>query len=103
MKAVVDVQSQAEYDAWLASAASDLGRGEWQGSCAKCHGLQGQGGFGPKISSNALLTQRQGLEQLIRQGRKEMPPVAQGWSDEQVRALLAYLKQSVYKGATSGG
>jgi cytochrome c oxidase subunit 2 len=102
MKAVVDVQSQAEYDAWLASAASDLGRGEWQGSCAKCHGLQGQGGFGPKISSNALLTQRQGLEQLIRQGRKEMPPVAQGWSDEQVRALLAYLKQSVYKGATSG-
>jgi cytochrome c oxidase subunit II len=103
MKAAVDVQSQAEYDAWLASAASDLGRGEWQGSCAKCHGLQGQGGFGPKISSNALLTQRQGLEQLIRQGRKEMPPVAQGWSDEQVRALLAYLKQSIYKGATSGG
>lgn len=103
MKAVVDVQSQAEYDAWLASAPSELGRAEWQGSCAKCHGLQGQGGFGPKITNNALLTQRQGLEQLIRQGRKEMPPVAQGWSDEQLRALLAYLKQSVYKGATSGG
>ena len=80
-----------------------LGRGEWEGSCAKCHGLQGQGGFGPRISNNALLTQRQGLEQLIRQGRNEMPPVAHGWSDQQVRALLAYLKQSVYKGTASGG
>src|SRR5439155_258841 len=66
MKAVVDVQSQADYTAWLATANSTLGRGEWQGSCAKCHGLQGRGGFGPNISTNALLTQRQGLEQLIR-------------------------------------
>jgi cytochrome c oxidase subunit II len=103
MKAVVDVQSQAGYTSWLATADSTLGRGEWEGSCAKCHGLQGRGGFGPSISTNALLTQRQGLEQLIRQGRNEMPPVAHGWSDQQVRALLAYLKQSVYKGTTSGG
>jgi mono/diheme cytochrome c family protein len=103
MKAVVDVQSPSEYTAWLSSAGGDLGRGEWEGSCAKCHGLQGQGGFGPKISNNALLTQGQSLEQLLRQGRKQMPPVANGWSGEQVRALLAYLKQSVYKGATSGG
>jgi mono/diheme cytochrome c family protein len=73
------------------------------GSCAKCHELQGQGGFGPQISNNSLLTQGQGLEQLIRQGRNEMPPVANGWSDEQVQALLDYLKQSIYKGATSGG
>lgn len=103
MKAVVDVQSQAEYAAWLDTAAGELGRGEWEGSCAKCHGLQGQGGFGLKISNNALLTQGQSLEQLIRQGRNEMPPVANGWSNEQVQALLAYLKQSVYRGTTSGG
>jgi cytochrome c oxidase subunit 2 len=103
MKAVVDVQSQADYAAWLGTATSALGRGEWEGSCAKCHGLQGQGGFGPKISNNSLLTQRLSLEQLIRQGRNEMPPVAHGWSSEQVQALLAYLKQSVYKGTTSGG
>jgi cytochrome c oxidase subunit 2 len=102
MTAKVTVQSQAEYTAWLSSAGGALGRVEWQGACAKCHGMQGQGGFGPKISNNALLTQGQGLEQLIRQGRNEMPPVARGWSDEQVRALLAYLKQNVYKGTTSG-
>jgi len=103
MKAVVDVQSQADYTAWLGTANSDLGRGEWVGSCAKCHGLQGQGGFGPAIATNALLTQRQGLEQLIRQGRNQMPPVAHGWSGAQVQALLTYLKTNVYKGTTSGG
>ncbi|MDX6408271.1 MAG: cytochrome c oxidase subunit [Gaiellaceae bacterium] len=103
MTAKVDVQSQAEYEAWLGSAGGALGRAEWEGSCAKCHGPQGQGGFGPKISNNALLTQRQGLEQLIRQGRNEMPPVARGWSDEQVRALLGYLDKSVYKAAANGG
>src|SRR5881396_1679693 len=103
MKAVVDVQTQAEYTAWLGSAAGDLGRSEWAGACAKCHGLQGEGDYGPKISNNALLTQAQGLEQLIRNGKNKMPPVARGWSEEQVRALVAYLKQKVYKGTSSGG
>jgi cytochrome c oxidase subunit II len=103
MKAIVDVQTQAEYTAWLGSAAGDLGRSEWAGACAKCHGPQGEGDYGPKISNNALLTQAQGLEQLIRNGKNKMPPVARGWSEEQVRALVAYLKQKVYKGTPSGG
>jgi cytochrome c oxidase subunit 2 len=103
MKAVVDVQSQADYTSWLGTAASDLGRSEWSGVCAKCHGFQGEGGFARKISNNTLLTQPQGLEQLIRNGRNQMPPVAAGWSDEQVRALLAYLKQKIFKGTSSGG
>jgi cytochrome c553 len=103
MKAVVDVQTRAEYTAWLGTAASDLGRSEWAGACAKCHGLQGEGDYGLKISNNSLLTQAQGLERLIRNGRNKMPPVARGWSGEQVRALVAYMKQEIYKGASSGG
>jgi hypothetical protein len=59
--------------------------------------------LGPKISNNSLLIQPQGLEQLIRNGKNLMPPVARGWSDEQVRALLAYLRQNIYKGSPSGG
>jgi hypothetical protein len=53
--------------------------------------------------TNSLLIQPSGLEQLIRDGRNLMPPVARGWSDQQVRSLLAYLKQSIYKGSPSGG
>jgi hypothetical protein len=32
-----------------------------------------------------------------------MPPVARGWTDAQVNALLAYLKAHVYKESASGG
>jgi len=103
MKAVVDVQTKAGYEAWLGTAAGDLGRSEWVGVCAKCHGIRGEGGYGPQISSNSLLIQPQGLEQLIRNGRNLMPPVARGWSGVQVRSLLAYLKQNVYKASSSGG
>jgi cytochrome c oxidase subunit 2 len=103
MLAVVDVQTKPDYTAWLGTAASDLGRSEWQGVCAKCHGFQGEGGYGPDISTNSLLIQPSGLEELIRGGRNLMPPVARGWSDEQVRSLLAYLKQKIYKGSSSGG
>jgi cytochrome c oxidase subunit 2 len=103
MKAVVDVQPKAAYTAWLDTAASDLGRSEWTGVCAKCHGPQGEGGYGLQISNNSLLIQAHGLEQLIRNGKNLMPPVARGWSDEQVHALLTYLRQNIYKPSPSGG
>jgi len=54
------------------------------------------------ISANTLLTQAGSLEELIRQGRNEMPPVANGWSDKQVQALFDYLKHGIYKRAASG-
>jgi hypothetical protein len=31
-----------------------------------------------------------------------MPPVANGWSSEQVQALLDYLKQNIHKAAANG-
>ena len=102
MAAVVAVQSRADYEAWLDSAPDDLGRAEWEGACAKCHGLQGEGDFAPRISNNALLTQAEALEELIRNGRNKMPPVARGWSDEQVRALVEYLSANVYKAPADG-
>jgi cytochrome c oxidase subunit 2 len=103
MSARVEIESQSDYESWLSSAAGGLGRSEWEGACAKCHGLQGEGDFGPKISNNSLLVQKQGLEQLIRNGRNKMPPIARGWSDEQVRALAEYLERSIYKEQQSGG
>jgi cytochrome c oxidase subunit 2 len=105
------IEPQSDYDAWLSSQANaDLGRGEWIGVCAKCHGLAGHGGYGPAISANSLLIQEQGLRTLLLQGQNirkpissYMPPVARGWSDPQFKALFAYLKSDVYKGAPSGG
>jgi cytochrome c oxidase subunit II len=102
MAALVAVQSRDDYEAWLETADEELGRAEWEGACAKCHGLDGEGDFGPQISNNALLTQRESLEELIRNGRNKMPPVAQGWSDEQVRALVEYMRDNIYKAPQDG-
>ena len=96
--------SQAEYDSYINSAVkTDLGRSEFTGVCATCHGMQGQGGYGPALATNSLLTQAAGLESIVRAGRGRMPAVGDGWTKEQMQALLAYVKKSVYKGAAASG
>jgi cytochrome c oxidase subunit 2 len=100
----VVVTSEAEYQSFLsAGAAKALGKAEWQGACAKCHGMQGQGDYGPAIAANSLLTQTASLEALLRNGGILMPAVGNNWSETQMRALEAYLKKSIYKGASASG
>ena len=104
MLAHVVVTSNADYEAWTtATAKNQLGKMEWQGVCAKCHGMEGQGDYGPALATNPLLTQPAGLEVIIREGRGRMPDVGNNWTRTQLRALEAYVKANVYKGAASGG
>ena len=104
MLARVFVTSEAEYAAFVrGGAAAALGKGEWVGVCAKCHGLQGQGDYGRALASNSLLTQPAGLEDIIRHGRNLMPAVGSNWTTGQLRALEAYVKKSIYKGAAASG
>jgi len=104
MTASVVVTDQAGYETFVNSTArSILGKSEYQGVCATCHGMQGQGGYGPEISNNPLLTQQAGLEALVREGRGNMPPVGNTWTQEQMSALYDYVSKNIYKGASSGG
>lgn len=105
MKARVTVTSQADFQSYTSQqAAQALGKSEFQGVCATCHGMTGQGGYGPELDKNSLLTQAKGLEAIVRNGRGQMPPVGNTWNGEQIKALAAYTKAHVYKGAsTSGG
>jgi cytochrome c oxidase subunit 2 len=105
MHAQVVVESQSEYQAWVSAGASkSLGKAEFQGVCATCHGMQGEGGYGPALASSSLLTQKSALEAIVRNGRNLMPPVGNTWTDEQMDALAQYAKTHIYKGAsTSGG
>jgi cytochrome c oxidase subunit 2 len=111
MAARVLVESQHDYESWLSSSASSqLGRNEWEGVCAKCHGPQGEGGYGPAIANSTLLTQTQGLRTLLVNGQNQiaptasyMPPVARGWTNEQFDALTTYLKDNIYKAPANGG
>ena len=94
-----------------ACAQDASGADTFKNRCAMCHGTDGLGQTpAGKIFKAASLKapmvtskSNQELHAIVKNGRNKMPPVARGWSDEQVRSLVAYLKQKVYKGTSSGG
>ena len=101
MLASVEVLPQDEFDAWLDERLADqraegsqLGEETWAGVCAKCHGLAGEGGIGPRIAGSAMLTDPQAVARIAREGLRTMPAVGAGWSSEQVRALITYLQEN---------
>jgi cytochrome c oxidase subunit 2 len=107
MRATVQAGSQQSYQHYISTAAREtIGKQEWGGVCATCHGNLGQGGYGPAISGNTLLTQTAGLEGILRNGvtasQGAMPPVGDTWNTQQVSALLAYVKKHIYKAAPAG-
>jgi cytochrome c oxidase subunit 2 len=113
MSAVVQAESQQAYGTYISTTArQSLGRQEWSGVCATCHGNLGTGGYGPDISASTLLTSRSSLVGILRQGidttrAGAMPPVGITWNNAQIDALVAYVKKHIYTaaapGATSGG
>ena len=94
MLASVEVMSRDAFDAWLESGNEDLGKEMWEGVCAKCHGLNGEGGIGPRVAGSPTLTDAEDLGNLVRNGRRAMPAVGADWSDEQVAALVTYLTEN---------
>jgi cytochrome c oxidase subunit 2 len=104
MKTIVEVVSVADFEAWLAENEPPdlvaLGEQEWTASCAKCHGLAGQGDIGPPIAGNAILTDPVALKALVENGQDQgsvkgyMPPTGKGWTDLQIEALVAYVKSN---------
>ena len=111
MLASVEVMEREEFDRWLAAQAeaqeagrSDLGAMTWQAACAKCHGDEAQGLVGPTLQGNPLLGDRDGLEELIRAGQGDMPPVGPDWSEQQMDALARYVERRFgQQGDTDGG
>jgi cytochrome c oxidase subunit 2 len=105
MQTTVVALAAGQYDAQFAQATTSaaLGRTEFQGACATCHGMHGEGGYGPALSSSSLVTQKSALAAIVRNGRNLMPPVGDTWTNEQIDALVAYTKAHIYKGASSSG
>jgi cytochrome c oxidase subunit II len=112
MRATVVAESEAQYRRFVnVTTRATLGQQQWSGVCATCHGNLGQGGYGPAIANNSLLTQPSALEGIVRNGftgtQGAMPPVGKWWTKGQMAALAAYVKRHIYKpapiGGTSGG
>ena len=102
MPTTVTVLEEADYASTLAAQQEQLalGKATWEGACATCHGLNGEGDVGPAIAGNGTLSNRDGLETLLQNGQNTpqfdyyMPPVGRGWPPEQLDALIAYIKSS---------
>jgi cytochrome c oxidase subunit II len=101
MTTITEAVAPSEFDAWLEgrraeqdAGDSPLGEEEWEGVCAKCHGLGGEGGIGPRIAGSPTLSDAEALERIVREGRGDMPPVGSHWTDDQVEALTSYLRES---------
>ncbi|HEX2110190.1 MAG TPA: cytochrome c oxidase subunit II [Gaiellaceae bacterium] len=103
MTTTVQVLAASGFEAWLARNAPDtvdptaLGEAEWRASCAKCHGLEGEGGIGPPIAGNPALTNVDSLRTLLYEGQNLdtnegfMPPTGKRWTDAQIEALVDYV------------
>jgi cytochrome c oxidase subunit 2 len=101
MLASVEVMPQTEFTAWLeerraeqTAGTSELGAETWAGVCAKCHGLSGEGGIGPRLAGSAVLADPAAIESIVRNGRRTMPAVGSGWTDEHIQVLTTYLRES---------
>jgi cytochrome c oxidase subunit II len=109
----VRVVDESEFEQWTTTAQQqapeDLGEEEWTAVCAKCHGLEGQGDVGPPIVGNGTLTNDKALRDLLMNGQNTaqfegyMPPVGAGWPDDQISALIAYVKATPKISAPQGG
>jgi len=106
METAVEVLPREEFDRWLEdedraqrNGTSDLGEQTYAGACAKCHGLEGEGDIGPTLRGNGLLGDPEAVEQVVRNGLGEMPPVGKDWGDRQMDALTEYLEEEVQGGS----
>ena len=63
------------------------------GTCSVCHGLAGQGDYGPKIRGSSVLSDPKALEALLRNGKNKMPAVGATWDDTTMRSATRYLKE----------
>jgi mono/diheme cytochrome c family protein len=100
MDAVVHVVPKQQYEQFLQTRASAagtmaLGKEEWQGVCMSCHRLDHKY-IGPALGGNPLLSDRKGIETLLRNGVSGsigvMPAVGKNWTPHQIDALIAYTK-----------
>jgi cytochrome c oxidase subunit 2 len=101
MTTITEAVSPDEFESWLEErrtqqddGGSPLGQEEWEGVCTKCHGSAGEGGIAPRIAGSPILSDAEALESVVRNGRRTMPPVGSHWTDEQMDALAAYLREN---------
>jgi len=98
----VRVVQGSEYQRWLTTQLkinADIGRMTFEGACAPCHALNGEGLIGPSLQGNSTLANPERLKDLLENGKGKMPPVGKGWTPHELAELTAYLKKGFAGGS----
>jgi cytochrome c oxidase subunit II len=98
----VRVVNGGEYQSWLTDQLkinADIGRMTFEGACAPCHALNGEGLIGPSLQGNSTLADPERLRDLLENGKGKMPPVGKGWTPHELAELTAYLKKGFAGGS----
>lgn len=73
------------------------GKALYVASCQGCHMAQGQGASGagmyPKLTDNPKLQSQEYIAYRVANGYRAMPPFAGMMSDEQIAAVVAYVRK----------
>ena len=66
----------------------------YNANCAGCHGQDGAGNVGPALAGNADLGDANFVIGQILHGGQMMPPVGEGLTDDEVAAVINYIRSS---------
>lgn len=73
--------------------------------CARCHGPEGEGAVGPALTDEARVSVESEVITQVLRGSMYMPPFGRVLDDEQVAAVVTYVRNSFGNayGTTTGG
>ncbi len=96
-----DATAADDSKAWFGSSSvltQQTGKGLYEAVCASCHMPEGQGAVGagayPALADNAMLESPDYPIYLIVHGQKAMPPLGGIMNDEQIAAVVNYIRTS---------
>ncbi|WP_105316827.1 c-type cytochrome [Thermus tenuipuniceus] len=77
-------------------ALMEKGKSLFEANCAACHGANGQGmpPVMPALAGNANLKDAQMILNIVKNGRGAMPAVGAAFSDEDLKAVATYIRNS---------
>lgn len=80
----------------LDQALMEKGKSIYEANCAACHGGNGQGmpPVMPPLAGNASLKDTQMVLAVTKNGRGAMPAVGAGFSEEELKAVATYIRNS---------
>ena len=88
----LSVNAQDTVDPALMAA----GQAVFASSCLGCHGAEGQGGAGPALANNEVLSSARAIAAQVLNGNEEhgMPAFADTLTDEAIAAVGTYIRNS---------